>query len=316
MRPIALVSALLLCLPAAAQYSAGAGHNSPPPARALETVRDSRGGETKVWVEHEVQRDSCGNAAGTQHDLAVDGAFDGQTIAVIQLYTGTDLGVPFDFAKPKKALAEKGFSVYRWMNRPPEPKELEEKPKKACQLWIIGGARPQLTAEHAAVIKKFFDSGRGVYLWGENAPCSEDSSLVVRALFGVELQDLGSHGEQVVGIHRKGAQPGVIEDHLLTTGLEKLYEGHTISTLPALGPLKPLIWGSDGKVVGAYYDRDGKRAIVDGGYTRLYLQWDTAGTGRYVKNAAAWLTNVERFGAQASPSTRRASTGPPRMAAP
>ncbi len=56
------------------------------------------------------------------------------------------------------------------------------------------------------------------------------------------------------------------------------------------------LYGSDGKVVGAYYDRDGKRAILDGGYTRLYLKWDTAGTGRYVKNAAAWLTNAERFG--------------------
>ena len=31
-------------------------------------------------------------------------------------------------------------------------------------------------------------------------------------------------------------------------------------------------------------------------FTRLYVKWDTAGTGRYVKNAAAWLVNVERFG--------------------
>ena len=46
----------------------------------------------------------------------------------------------------------------------------------------------------------------------------------------------------------------------------------------------------------AFYDHDGKRAILDGGFTRLYNKWDTAGTGRYVKNAAAWLVNVERFG--------------------
>jgi len=60
--------------------------------------------------------------------------------------------------------------------------------------------------------------------------------------------------------------------------------------------LKPLIWSSDGKVVTAVYERDGKRAILDGGFTRLYNNWDTAGTGRYVKNAAAWLVNAERFG--------------------
>lgn len=63
-----------------------------------------------------------------------------------------------------------------------------------------------------------------------------------------------------------------------------------------MGPLKPLIYGSDGRVVAGYYDRNGKRAIVDGGFTRLYLKWDTAGTGRYLKNAAAWLANAERFG--------------------
>ncbi|MBI3184025.1 MAG: hypothetical protein HYZ28_17975 [Myxococcales bacterium] len=306
MRSLGLVASVLLSLPAFAQYTELAGHNAPAPVRSLKELRDKGGRVEKKWIEREVARDPFGNAAGSRHDLAVDGAFDGQTIAVIQLYTGTDLGIAFDFARPKQALAQKGFSVYRWLNHPPDPSELEEKLRKACQLWIIGGFNRQLTAEHAAVIKRFFDSGRGVYLWGDNAPYSQDANLVARALFGVELQDLGSPGEQVVGIHRKASEPGVIQDHLLTTGIERLYEGHTIATLPGLGPLKPLIYGSDGKVVAAYYDQAGKRAIVDGGYTRLYLQWDTAGTGRYVKNAAAWLTNAERFGDQVVARSARA----------
>ena len=40
----------------------------------------------------------------------------------------------------------------------------------------------------------------------------------------------------------------------------------------------------------------GRRALVDGGFTRLYHKWDSAGTDRYVVNAAAWLANIERFG--------------------
>jgi hypothetical protein len=60
--------------------------------------------------------------------------------------------------------------------------------------------------------------------------------------------------------------------------------------------LTPLLVGSQKHVVAAFFDKDGKRAIVDGGFTRLYVEWDTAGTGRYVKNAAAWLANAERFG--------------------
>ena len=58
---------------------------------------------------------------------------------------------------------------------------------------------------------------------------------------------------------------------------------------------QPLIYGSADNLVAAFYDHGGKRAILDGGFTRLYLKWDTAGTARYVKNSAAWLANSERF---------------------
>ena len=52
-------------------------------------------------------------------------------------------------------------------------------------------------------------------------------------------------------------------------------------------------------LVTATYEQDGKRLILDGGFTRLYISWDHAGTGRYVKNAAAWLVNYERFAEEA-----------------
>jgi hypothetical protein len=56
--------------------------------------------------------------------------------------------------------------------------------------------------------------------------------------------------------------------------------------------------GSDSDLITAVYDRDGKRAIIDGGFTRLYNKWDEAGTARFVKNAASWLVNWERFKTQ------------------
>lgn len=52
----------------------------------------------------------------------------------------------------------------------------------------------------------------------------------------------------------------------------------------------------EGNIVTSAYEGQGKRLIFDGGFTRLYNGWNTAGTPRYVKNAAAWLQNVERFG--------------------
>jgi len=90
--------------------------------------------------------------------------------------------------------------------------------------------------------------------------------------------------------------PGIREGHLITTGLENVYEGITIATITQNKNLKPLIYGSAGNLVTAVYEKNGKRAILDGGFTRLYYKWETAGTDRYIKNAAAWLVNMESLG--------------------
>lgn len=290
---LSLFAALVVCLTsgaALAQYTRSAGQNAPASV-AVETYVDDRGQQQQREVRRKAEADRFGNAAGSQHDLAVDGAFDGQTVAVLHLYTEEG----FDFSLPKKALAEKGFSVYRWLNQPPSPEELEAKLKKACQLWVISGSSQQLNEKHLAVIKRFFDSGKGVYIWGDNEPYYADANAVAQALLGTQM--LGNlTGDKVVGLQKGKGTPGLLRNHLLTTGLENIYEGITIATIQPNQTLTPLIYGSEGNLVAAFHDRDGKRAILDGGFTRLYYKWDTAGTGRYVKNAAAWLVNVERFG--------------------
>lgn len=252
-----------------------------------EDAVDRKSGEVhKVKVE----ADQHGNAQGNQYDLAVDGAFEGETVAVLHLYTGEG----FDFSLPKAALKEKGFSVYRWIDNPPSPEELEEQLKKACQLWIISSNVQKLNEGHLKVIKKFFDSGKGVYIWGDNDPYYADANYVAEYLFDVKM--LGNlPGDVVVGLNNKGKNVGLMPKHLITTGLEYIYEGITIATVQETKLLKPLIYGHEGNLVAAFYDQGGKRAILDGGFTRLYYSWDHAGTGRYVKNAAAWLVNYERF---------------------
>jgi len=256
--------------------------------KIYDKVADKKTGKVK---RVEVSKDRHGNAAGSQYDLAVDGAFKGQTIVVLHLYTGEG----FDFSLPKAALKQKGFSVYRWMNAAPTPKKLEKALEKACQLWIISSSRQELTEEHAIIIKNFFDRGHGVYIWGDNEPYYADANFIANSLFGGKM--LGNYyGDQVVGLKQKNSKSGLIPQHLITTGLQTVYEGITIATIQQNQSLKPLIYNSQGDIVAAYYDYNGKRAILDGGFTRLYVSWDEAGTGRYVKNAAAWLVNYERFG--------------------
>ncbi len=285
---IVFLIAICLSHSAFAQYNKAAGQSAPV-VQMEESYVDDQTGEVRTRVvRKKPKKDGFGNAAGTQFDLAVDGAFEGQTVAVIQLY-----GFPFDAARA--ALKDKGLSVFRWNGSVPEPKELEKKLEKACQLWLISGSSRQLTDAHLKVIKKFFDSGKGVYIWGDNTPYHSDANALASMLFDSSMQG-GYLGDTVVHMKLDGKKSGLLPDHLLTTGLEHIFEGITIAAIDLAGGLKPLIWSSDGNVVTAFYDRDGKRAILDGGFTRLYNKWDTAGTGRYVKNAAAWLVNAERFG--------------------
>lgn len=254
-----------------------------------EEVLDEDSGE---MVRRKVRSDAYGNAAGSQYDLAVDGAFKGKTVAVLHLYTGEG----FDFSLPKKALEQKGFSVYRWLNKPPSPDVLEESLKKSCQLWIISNSYQMLTEEHIKVIKKFFDEGHGVYIWGDNQPYYADANAVSEALFGISMTG-NLYGDKTVGMKKYETDTaGLLPNHLITTGLEYVYEGITIATLEQHQDFTPLIYGSAGNLVTAVYEKDGKRCILDGGFTRLWISWDNAGTGRYVKNAAAWLVNYEKFG--------------------
>lgn len=273
------------------QYNKAARQNVIQEEVSVEVYDESTESYKVVKELREVDSDVFGNAEGNQYDLAVDGAFEGQTIAVLHLYTGEG----FDFRLPTEALKEKGFSVYRWLNNPPTAKTLDSALAKSCQLWIISSNQRKLSEEHAKVIKNYFDSGKGVYIWGDNQPYYADANYIADYLIGNDMQG-NVMGDQTVGLLRDGSKSGIMPNHLITTGLQNIYEGITIATISAHKDLTPIIYGSSGNLVTAAYEKDGKRLLIDGGFTRLFIKWDTAGTGRYVKNAAAWLVNYERFG--------------------
>lgn len=234
--------------------------------------------------------DQYGNPLGSQYDLVENNAFADCLIAVLHLYTGEN----FNFKLPESALKEKGFKVHRWTNVP-TINEFIRVLDESCQLWVISNTTQLLNAQHLQEIKSFFDSGRGLYLWGDNDPYHADANYVSKAIFGCGMSGY-THGDNVLKPQSRPNTSGAgFISHLITTGLEYLYEGITIATVQSNRQLQPLVYGSANNIVASIYDRDGKRAIIDGGFTRLFHKWDTAGTGRYVKNAAGWLVNYERF---------------------
>ncbi|MHB8877295.1 MAG: hypothetical protein ACYC8T_26655 [Myxococcaceae bacterium] len=315
MRQLAAVScAVLGSLPALAQYTPSAGQNAP--AAAYEAHRDEQSGAVTLRksASPTVTRDGHGNARGNQYDLAVDGAFEGQTVLLLDQVGNT-------LVNTRAALREKGLASVVYPNgKTPSPSELRAALSKSCQLWLISNGRPHLEEEHIAAIKEFFDAGHGVYIWGDNDPYYTDANRVASALVPGLRMEGNLAGNQVVGVAgQKDGKVGVRAGHLITTGLEHLYEGVTIATVqftpghgqdaalydgqggPSRSPalpkgFTPLLYGSAGNLVTVAYENDGRRLVMDGGFTRLAVSWDDAGTARYVKNAAAWLVHAERFG--------------------
>lgn len=251
-----------------------------------DDIFSKHAGQTQITG---VRTDKFGNPLGSEFDLAKDGAFKGFTIAVLHLYTGEG----FDFKLPEGALKEKGFDIIRWTYAPPI-KEFKEALAKTCQLWVISNSFKILEKEHIDEIKKYFESGHGIYIWGDNEPYYVDANNVAKKLFSITMNG-NLIGNQTVSQQEKPGGPGFIP-HLITTGLNFLYEGITIATIDKSDQLKPLLYGSASNLVSSVYEKNGKRAIVDGGFTRLFCHWDTAGSARYVKNAAAWLANYDQWG--------------------
>eukprot|EP00760_Papus_ankaliazontas_P017734 PhM_4_TR17376/c0_g1_i1/m.22402 len=239
--------------------------------------------------------DKYGNPVGSDYDLARDGAFAGSTIAVIHLY----LGEGFDFSHPLATLYAKGFSVHRWTTWP-TLSSLTEVLKNASQLWVISDMSTQVPSDAVPVIQKFFSNGHGVLIWGDNDPYNATATSMLNALFGKTVKLSGNTpGGQVLSSAEVSGRPGFLP-HLVTSGLNKLFEGITIASLET-GGVDDVCWVSllrgsaPSGIVSAAFEKGGCRCIVDGGFTKLYINWDSAGTGRYVANAAAWLDNVERF---------------------
>ena len=212
----------------------------------------------------------------------------GLGITLLQLTTeGT-------YSKLRAELDRIGLKVHWYVGPPPSLVDFRKALASSCQLWIISHAIPMLNGPYIDEIKLFYSQGNGLYLWGDNAPYFADVNPLAGALFRAQLSG-NDPGQQVVPANGRDEGPG-LASHPVTTFVPMLYEGITISSvMMASGcPLKPLVRSSVGKIVTAYFDGDSKRALLDGGFTRLWDDyWTTTGTAPFVSNSAGWLANLD-----------------------
>ncbi len=258
--------------------------------------------------------DKYGNPLGEKYDLAKRDSFKGFRIVMLcldhELQTGGIYQKDFLECSPP-ALKEKGFDLtiinlldqeYFGKDGKINATRLREVLENSSQLWVISGTQCYLGADAVDVIINYYKAGHGLYLWGDNDPFSADANQLGQKLFGVTMHG-DYNGEHVVGVKEGREKSGIIPGHAISTGIAHFYEGITIAAVQTNSQVKPLVYSSDGKVVTAYSESFNSRLLFDGGFTRLFYKWDSAGTGRFVTNCAAWLANAENQEASEVPFT-------------
>lgn len=253
--------------------------------------------------------DAHRNPIGTKFDLSRDGAMEAHTVLILWFCKeGT-------YGKPVEALRQKGFKVVVHTAGTSTTQQMMVALLTADVLWLVSGSTYLETfGPLLESIVRFHRKGGGIFVWADNAPYFVHANRLLERLFPGEgiVMEGNDYGGKVMHLGGNGRTPGqLMRGHLIFTGLQSLFEGITVSYLSKVGPLKVLATYNDGqgysgKACCAVADAEvysrlqvpasqcRGRIVIDGGFTKLYDEYwfATAGTERYVKNATAWLLNM------------------------
>ena len=134
-------------------------------------------------------------------------------------------------------------------------------------------------------------------LWEDNdSKPGTHTTETLQKLFGMTVEGNDKGCESMRSATDCSNKCTFSKSHPIMTGVNKLYEGHTIcrpSPTKVPFPLEVLATSSAGHPNIMYVDEisSSGRVIIDCGFTKLCEHyWDTAGTARYVKNATCWLS--------------------------
>ncbi|CAF3934269.1 unnamed protein product [Rotaria sordida] len=253
----------------------------------------------KSSISNASEYDQYGNPKGTTYDLGKDGAFKDFSILIAQFYqdgqfNDTAIKVPID------ALKVKGFQVKHVKS---ENECISEFQSNRHQIaWIISTSSIQNSAFISA-LTKYHSSGGAVFLFADNVPFVSHAAEFLKAKFGIILEG-DYYGSKTLTYMENGHdKPGHYGQHQIFTGIQKLFEGITIchpvySTAESRKQFVNVATATDGQPTVGVYDpppnlTEGRLAL-DCGFTKLYCNWDSAGTARYIVNVSTWLLAIEK----------------------
>lgn len=243
--------------------------------------------------------DQHGNPIGRGFDLGRDGSFKEYKILIGQLYVGPELS-DVAMKKPIDALKVKSFEVTHVKG---ESAFLSELRSKRYQIaWVISTNSISDTTFVSALIE-FHSTGGAIFLFADNTPYICPASEFLNKKFGVTLTG-DFHGCQTLTYKDNGhLTTGNFGQHDIFTGIKHLYEGATIchpvySTPASRAALITVATATDGNPNISVFDPPATsvegRLCLDCGFTKLFMNWDDAGTARYIVNVSCWLASIDK----------------------
>ncbi|CAF3546896.1 unnamed protein product [Rotaria socialis] len=253
----------------------------------------------KSNIEKADMYDKYGNPEGRAYDLGRDGSFTEYAILIGQLYIESELSDEA-MQKPTDALKVKGFQVKHVKG---EVAFLSELRSKRYQIvWVIS-TNNTADATLISALTEFHSTGGGIFLFADNVPYISPVSEFLNKTFGVTLAG-DFYGQQTLTYKENGhLSAGNFGQHAIFTGIKNLFEGVTIchpvhSTAASTGVLITVATATDGNPSISVYDppttsTEG-RLCLDCGFTKLFINWNDAGTERYIVNVSCWLAGIDR----------------------
>ena len=243
--------------------------------------------------------DRYGNPTGREYDLGRDGAFMEFNILIAQFYTDS----MFNDAAMRKPIDElnlKGFQVRHVKTEDECIKELTS--NRYAVAWIISTSHIQ-NSKFISALTTFHSEGGAIFLFADNTPYTCHASEFLKTKFGITV-DGNYHGGKTMTYKEGGHEKtGNFGQHEIFTGITNLFEGITIchpvySTPSSRSAFVTVATATDGNPSIAVYDSPPTsaegRICLDCGFTKLYINWDSAGTARYIINTTCWLLGIEK----------------------
>ncbi|KAN0015982.1 hypothetical protein ACTFIU_005932 [Dictyostelium citrinum] len=255
-------------------------------------------------INTNVELDQYSNPKGIEHDLGVEGAFTQFTILIGRFYNYSDL-------ECIKDLKSKGFQTVEALT---QKDFITKLPQSDLALIISGYTNDNTTTEQEFTdkVEEYHKVGKGLFIWNDNTPYTLHGNWVTQRLYGITANG-NEPGKQDLTLGN-GLDKQHFSSHLVTSGIVNLYEGITISSFadltPANGKLEVLATSSQGNKImlvsstdPTKVDANCGRVVIDSGFTKLFAQFFSAGTSRYVKNCCVWLLALDhrfRLGVEVS----------------